>query len=98
MNEILSRAYDHGRAILTGLSVAQDCPSLRLEYLKRARRAAARITREIDAAIAAEVGEMPPAPGPSIRCNACRDPHTCPQCLALNEKRDAQFETKNARI
>lgn len=28
---------------------------------------------------------------PSIRCNACHDPETCPQCVALNAERDARF-------
>lgn len=27
----------------------------------------------------------------SIHCNACHDPEQCPQCIALNAERDAQF-------
>ena len=27
----------------------------------------------------------------SIRCNACHDTESCPQCLALNAERDARF-------
>lgn len=105
--DCIARAHSQGHAALVSLAIAQDCPSQRSAYLARATEQLAHAADELAGACAAQAlremaGEadsdagvaeamQPPTPDPSIRCNACRDPENCAQCLALNAGRDAKF-------